>query len=759
MLGVENLVKGFVMPLRTGQKRKDPPEKDSLLRFVRDRLREDPSESNDLSALYKAAMNDLVDFWLTDDGPDSLTAEQVGKAYERLRGFHLDIDPEGEPTLVATALGKRNQGLFYTPKTIVRNIVESTLDALGLCNPADYMTLKVLDPSVGVGTFLAEALDQLTVRALRRQPRHAGCEPVEAATETHGETRCDASSERDIRRHLLENCLYGLDLDATAVRIAQAVLRKRACCDADAAILLSHVRLGNSLMGATWQEPPHSAREVWNRVHGKAYLGKRAPGEREIEQWARDKGVFHWPLEFPEVAAGENAGFHAIIGNPPYEIMSVKESGIEDRQREQRYFRQMYRTCAGKINSYRLMMERCLELLADGGVLGFIVPATLLADSTAAPLRKMILDGFSVCRCVVIPERARAFQGVTQAFAIVVVRKTGGKGSVCPVSWDGTGSMPLAGPVEISRKLIDSLGFRIPVLQSAEDKELLERLSVFPSFKGDGGVAPAGTIHQGEVNLTVHRRCITTEKTPYPLIRGEHVLPFRIEHPTPGRLRLDWILPEFVPQKGPSSGEKVEGVSRDKPSRGRAIRSDAWTKERIVVGRVVNMDTAVRLKAAPVSSGSFLGDMTNSISDLTLPRDYLLGLLNSRLLNWRFKLTSTNSYISAAEIESLPIPRVAKRTMPTSGWGSVEERLVRLTSGSHRSIRQCASACIELFREELRSFGASFTAKVIELVAAQIVAGLAENGQRPDDLLLALDSLVVLLYGVESAANHDMYEA
>ncbi len=50
--------------------------------------------------------------------------------------------------------------------------------------------------------------------------------------------------------------------------------------------------------------------------------------------------------------------------------------------------------------------------------------------------------------------------------------------------------------------------------------------------------------------------------------------------------------------------------------------------------------------------------MTNFIAGSLLPHEYLLGVLNSRLLNWRIKLTSTNNYLSAAEVESLPVPRV-----------------------------------------------------------------------------------------------------
>ena len=47
-----------------------------------------------------------------------------------------------------------------------------------------------------------------------------------------------------------------------------------------------------------------------------------------------------------------------------------------------------------------------------------------------------------------------------------------------------------------------------------------------------------------------------------------------------------------------------------------------------------------------------------NISYSRSPREgkYLTGLLNSRLLNWVFKATSTNNHVNIYELENLPIP-------------------------------------------------------------------------------------------------------
>lgn len=58
---------------------------------------------------------------------------------------------------------------------------------------------------------------------------------------------------------------------------------------------------------------------------------------------------------------------------------------------------------------------------------------------------------------------------------------------------------------------------------------------------------------------------------------------------------------------------------------------------------------------------TYFADSTNSIavlgsSDYSL--EYLLGLLNSNLFQWRFKLTSTNNNVGTNELLALPIRRI-----------------------------------------------------------------------------------------------------
>jgi len=714
-----------------------------------------------------------------------MSAEETGRAYERLRGLRIQLPQGGEPELVPSVLGKRNQGLFYTPSQVVRFIVKSTLDALGIDHPEDHLDLKILDPAVGTGVFLVEALEQLANRVLvsgwSRNPtlRKRMADIVEHATErfsTHA-TIVGLDAGVAVRLHIMQNCLYGVDLDPIAAAIARhALLAKAFGHPPPFPEIKLRIRVGNSLVGECNGNPDCASRMELDRGHAQVYLGRDCPDPSDITEWSGRKRIFHWPREFPEVFENERGGFDAIVGNPPYEIISVKESGIEDRKAEQRYFRRIYRTCRGKINTYRLMLERGLNLLSANGALGFIMPATLIADSTATDLRRMALDTSKIIHAVLIPENARIFQNVTQALLILVLRKGRKTTKLQPVSWNGQGNIPENGKVEIPRALIDATGLRIPVLRSEDEKRLLELISRHPPFKGADHLPPIGRVHQGEINLTVHRKFIVAQKTDFPLIRGEHIMPFRVAHPSSRPGRLDWIVPEYAQKcmaDQPSLRAKSDLPSLKERRRGREsplplgeeqgegsyfegefvscgiTRGRPWDKERIVLGRVVNMATSRRLKAAAVPPGVFLGDMTNFISDPAMPRNYLLGLLNSRVLNWRLKITSTNNYLSAAEIESLPIPRISHTEAASGELTRAKKILSPMLDDESLSLSGRLENIERMLGPRMNDHGEALLPRIIEWLVEEILRSESASEARWITLTNLLDALVLNLFGIE----------
>ena len=85
---------------------------------------------------------------------------------------------------------------------------------------------------------------------------------------------------------------------------------------------------------------------------------------------------------------------------------------------------------------------------------------------------------------------------------------------------------------------------------------------------------------------------------------------------------------------------------------------------RIATQRITGVDERRPLVASIISEDAWFADSTNSVGHVEgahLDLDYLVALLNSDLMQWRFRLTSTNNNVGTNELLSLPI-RVPQRS-------------------------------------------------------------------------------------------------
>jgi len=85
----------------------------------------------------------------------------------------------------------------------------------------------------------------------------------------------------------------------------------------------------------------------------------------------------------------EPDSFDCILGNPPWETM---QDGENAKSRVAALRPHFHHQGKGKLYTYRLFIERAVQLLKPGGRLGLVVPASLWFDRDAGPLRQMLLD-------------------------------------------------------------------------------------------------------------------------------------------------------------------------------------------------------------------------------------------------------------------------------------------------------------------------------------------------------------------------------
>ena len=155
--------------------------------------------------------------------------------------------------------GFRKQGLKPEPDNKVDLIGRELVDAL--------FDLKILDPAMGSGHFLVEAVDYITDKALDflnafpwnpifahlAQMRHIILQEMDDQGITIDPKRL--TDVNLLKRHVLKRCVYGVDLNPMAVELAKVSLWLDCfTLGAPLSFLDHHLRCGNSLIGVTVKE-------------------------------------------------------------------------------------------------------------------------------------------------------------------------------------------------------------------------------------------------------------------------------------------------------------------------------------------------------------------------------------------------------------------------------------------------------------------------------------------------------------------------
>jgi hypothetical protein len=112
---------------------------------------------------------------------------------------------------------------------------------------------------------------------------------------------------------------------------------------------------------------------------------------RSAQTTAKDERFFHWELEFPiafyeqEGDRKEDAGFDAVIGNPPY--LAFQEGSEAARE----YFRAQYQTAHRNYDVYVLFVEKAINLLhEEDGWFGYIIPNKFITSQYGEELKQFI---------------------------------------------------------------------------------------------------------------------------------------------------------------------------------------------------------------------------------------------------------------------------------------------------------------------------------------------------------------------------------
>ncbi len=137
---------------------------------------------------------------------------------------------------------------------------------------------------------------------------------------------------------------------------------------------------------------------------------------QELTKGDKELVPFCWEIEFPEIFNRENAGFDAIIANPPW-----GELGLPYLKE---FWNLRYAHCLGRIVDLFHLFIICSihRLLRKSGTSGFILPDVALYQTYGANLRKELLDKFSSIEVCDVEDGI--FRGVTRPCCIAIFKHT-----------------------------------------------------------------------------------------------------------------------------------------------------------------------------------------------------------------------------------------------------------------------------------------------------------------------------------------------
>ena len=313
-----------------------------------------------------------------------LPVDVLGQVYEQFLGKVIRLTPGHHAKVEEKPEVKKAGGIYYTPTYIVQYIVKQTVGKLieGK-TPQQIAKLRILDPACGSGSFLLGAYQYLLNYHSQwyeeNDPgKHARGRQPAVFKGANGSWRLTTAE----KKRILLNNIFGVDIDRQAVEVTKLSLllkvlegetdvsleqqltiwRERALPNLD-----DNIKCGNSLIGPDY------------------FAAQLMPDEEEM----RRVNPFDWETEFSEVM--EAGGFDVVIGNPPYIRIQIMK---EWAPTEVEFYKRRYTAASkGNYDIYVVFVERALQLLNAKGRMGFILPHKFFQAKYGQPLRELLAEG------------------------------------------------------------------------------------------------------------------------------------------------------------------------------------------------------------------------------------------------------------------------------------------------------------------------------------------------------------------------------
>ena len=278
----------------------------------------------------------------------------------------------------------KTKGAVSTPQYIVKEILKRTIrrNDSSLSNISNLLSTKVLDIACGSGVFIIEVFDYLEDVLVELYSSN----PIDKFSGFFVKEEHELLLNLKGKKALLDNCIFGVDIDPEAVEVAKMSLALKAVENSD----YPHISEQIGLFGD----------KILSGIGGNIKCGNSLVDNLILEQYPQllnneeehiKTNPFDWESRegFQKVFA-ERGGFDYIIGNPPY--VEVKNYNVELPYMHA-YIKKNYPSSKnGKIDLAIPFLERAISLLNETGRLGFIVQKRFFKTNYGKKIREIVAE-------------------------------------------------------------------------------------------------------------------------------------------------------------------------------------------------------------------------------------------------------------------------------------------------------------------------------------------------------------------------------
>jgi len=493
--------------------------------------------------------------------------------------------------------------------------------------------IRVCDPAVGSGAFpIGMMLEIVKARNIL----------TNYISDKEGRT------PYNFKRHCIENCLYGVDIDSSAIDIAKLRFWLSLIVDEEDITKIKPLPnldyklvCGNSLLGVERDlfnaEAFKKLEELKPLYFNETDTSKKQELKNQIneliKQIKNNDEHFDFEVYFSEVFH-EKKGFDVVIGNPPWGQKSVKFT-----EQEKKYFKIVYPSAIiGTLDIFRFFIEKAIGITASNGSFANVLPDIILLKNYSST-RKFILENLSITK---IDHWGMAFKNVNLDSCTIIGKKTKTNANNMIVATIHSKNSIITNQIQ-QMQFFKNDGYKFNLYLEASAKKLLEKLRSFKTF-GDY-FEPHEGIHSGNI-----RNKLFTDKK---LDSFSRKLIFGRKEVQ--RFKIEW--------SGKWVNYNPNIVDRKKGEYAGLGNPEYFDNKKIVVRRTGDYILAALDESGYYFSNNIFVCLPKGNSNLDMK--YVLGILNSKLATWFYRTIQPRKGKLFAELKinilkQIPIKEISK---------------------------------------------------------------------------------------------------